>query len=129
MEGMLNQSREELFTVRSIYQPKAYIRLSRRCSLFFRRRISRKSSGIVVSGRATHFQCELPQPANVQSSGSSRGRGNRAAGWFADYLKERGDEGERMESFVLEGGIKGWASAGEDYVKLMDEYEAAIWER
>ena len=63
----------------------------------------------------------------MQSTGSSRGRGTRAASWFADYLKERVDEG--MESLVLEGGIKGWACAGEKYVKLMDEYEAAIWEK
>jgi arsenical-resistance protein 2 len=32
-----------------------------------------------------------------------------------------------MESFILEGGIKGWAKAGEEYVKLMDGYEEAAW--
>jgi len=58
--------------------------------------------------------------------GSSRGRGTRAAGWFGDYLGERGD-GE-MQSMILEGGIKGWAKAGSDFVAHMDEYVEAVWE-
>jgi len=33
-----------------------------------------------------------------------------------------------MESFALEGGIKGWATAGEAYVKMMTEYDASVWE-
>ncbi|KAJ5809989.1 Rhodanese-like domain-containing protein [Penicillium pulvis] len=57
--------------------------------------------------------------------GSSRGRGTRAAGWFAGYLEEQKDGG--MESLVLEGGIKGWAAAGEDYTRLMDEYDESKW--
>ncbi|KAI9892620.1 MAG: hypothetical protein M1814_001313 [Vezdaea aestivalis] len=57
--------------------------------------------------------------------GSSRGRGNRAAGWFADYIKEQNNIG--MESRTLEGGIKGWATGGEEYVRMMDEYDAAVW--
>ncbi|KAF8859769.1 Rhodanese-like protein [Acephala macrosclerotiorum] len=57
--------------------------------------------------------------------GSSKGRGTRAAGWFADYLKEQNDR--MMESLVLEGGLKGWATAGDEYVKLMDGYDAAVW--
>ncbi|KAJ5631196.1 Rhodanese-like domain-containing protein [Penicillium longicatenatum] len=57
--------------------------------------------------------------------GSSRGRGPRAAGWFAEYLEEQKDEG--MESLVLEGGIKGWAAAGDDYTRLMDEYDESKW--
>ena len=57
--------------------------------------------------------------------GSSMGRGSRAAGWFADYIKEQNDT--RMESRVLEGGIKGWASSGDEYVTLMDDYDAAAW--
>ncbi|KAH8911205.1 Rhodanese-like protein [Coniochaeta sp. PMI_546] len=59
--------------------------------------------------------------------GSSRGRGNRAAGWFADYIAERGDN--HMESLVLLGGIQGWATAGEEYVKWMDEYDQAVWNK
>jgi len=57
--------------------------------------------------------------------GSSRGRGHRAAGWFADYVTEKGDT--VMKSYTLEEGIKGWAVAGEEYVKLMDEYCEAVW--
>lgn len=57
--------------------------------------------------------------------GSSRGRGHRAAGWFAGYVAEKGDA--VMRSYTLEEGIKGWASAGEEYVKLMDEYCEAVW--
>jgi arsenical-resistance protein 2 len=57
--------------------------------------------------------------------GSSRGRGTRAAGWFADYLKEQNENS--MESFILDGGIKGWASGGEQFVKLMDGYQEEAW--
>ncbi|KAG9229910.1 Rhodanese-like domain-containing protein [Amylocarpus encephaloides] len=57
--------------------------------------------------------------------GSSRGRGNRAAGWFADYIKEQNNT--EMESRTLEEGIKGWATGGDEYVRMMDEYDAAIW--
>jgi arsenical-resistance protein 2 len=57
--------------------------------------------------------------------GSSKGRGTRAAGWFADYLKEKQDT--TMESSILEGGVKNWATYGEKYTKLMDEYDAAAW--
>ncbi|KAH6681346.1 Rhodanese-like domain-containing protein [Halenospora varia] len=57
--------------------------------------------------------------------GSSRGRGTRAAGWFADYIKSQNDSS--MESLVLEGGVRGWAQAGEEYVKEMTGYEAEVW--
>lgn len=57
--------------------------------------------------------------------GSSGGRGNRAAAWFADYLKEHDSTG--MQSLVLEGGIKGWVKAGEEYVTEMQGYDAASW--
>ncbi|KAK6859364.1 oxidoreductase [Apiospora arundinis] len=57
--------------------------------------------------------------------GSSGGRGTRAAGWFQDYLDEKGDKD--MESVILRGGIKGWATASEEYVKWMDEYDESIW--
>ncbi|KAI9854644.1 MAG: hypothetical protein M1824_000230 [Vezdaea acicularis] len=59
--------------------------------------------------------------------GSSRGRGNRAAGWFGDYIEDQGDK--VMKSFALEAGINGWAHAGEDYVKLMDGYQEAAWKK
>lgn len=59
------------------------------------------------------------------STASSRGRGTRAAGWFSDYIADRGD-GE-MESLVLLEGIKGWATTGGEFVEWMDEYDAAVW--
>ncbi|OJD26177.1 hypothetical protein ACJ73_02451 [Blastomyces percursus] len=60
--------------------------------------------------------------------GSSRGRGTRASCWFADYILEREGEGAGgMQSLVLEGGIKGWVAAGEEYVEHIVGYEASVW--
>lgn len=57
--------------------------------------------------------------------GSSRGRGTRAAGWFADRIEEQGESG--LKSLVLGGGIKGWAGAGSEYTEWMEGYEEAVW--
>lgn len=57
---------------------------------------------------------------------SSRGRGTRAAGWFDDHIKRRNDQD--MESVILLEGIKGWATAGKDFVEYMDGYDEAYWE-
>lgn len=57
--------------------------------------------------------------------GSSSGRGTRAAGWFADYIVEQGETS--MKSLVLEGGIRGWATAGSEYTELMSEYDVSLW--
>lgn len=57
--------------------------------------------------------------------GSCGGRGPRAAAWFKDYLVERGNKS--IKSMILEGGIKGWVKAGEEYIELMDEYDASVW--
>ncbi|EFW17839.1 hypothetical protein D8B26_004824 [Coccidioides posadasii str. Silveira] len=59
--------------------------------------------------------------------GSSKGRGTRAGGWLADYLAEHDSAG--MQSLVLEGGIKGWVTAGEEYVKYVDGYDEAVWKK
>lgn len=32
-----------------------------------------------------------------------------------------------MESIILEGGVTGWANAGEEYVRLMDGYQEEVW--
>jgi arsenical-resistance protein 2 len=61
----------------------------------------------------------------TKDTGSSRGRGVRAANWFAEYLEEQRDM--TIKSLVLEGGIKGWATAGKDYTQLMDEYDELKW--
>lgn len=62
---------------------------------------------------------------------SSNGRGPRAAGWFADLLNEKvngGSKGENeMESLILDGGIKGWALGGDDFVQMMDGYVETNW--
>jgi arsenical-resistance protein 2 len=57
--------------------------------------------------------------------GSSRGRGTRAAAWFADYIVEQGDQS--MQSLVLGEGIKGWAKAGAEYTEKMVEYDSRAW--
>ncbi|XP_014561541.1 hypothetical protein COCVIDRAFT_86387 [Bipolaris victoriae FI3] len=56
---------------------------------------------------------------------SSKGRGNRAAGWFADYIADQRDE--QMESLALAEGVKGWATAGDEYIQWMTEYDAKVW--
>jgi len=58
--------------------------------------------------------------------GSSLHRGTRAAGWFDDFIHSQGDE--VMKSYMLLDGINGWARAGEDFVQLMDEYQAGSWQ-
>ncbi|ERS95280.1 hypothetical protein HMPREF1624_08157 [Sporothrix schenckii ATCC 58251] len=58
--------------------------------------------------------------------GSSRGRGCRAGGWFADHIKAQNDKD--MQSLVLQGGIKGWVKAGSQFTDKMLEYDAAAWE-
>ncbi|KAK7185549.1 hypothetical protein DPSP01_010771 [Paraphaeosphaeria sporulosa] len=58
--------------------------------------------------------------------GSSKGRGARAAGWFADYIEDQGDT--QMKSVALAEGIKGWAtSAGGEYVEHMVEFDPSAW--
>jgi arsenical-resistance protein 2 len=32
-----------------------------------------------------------------------------------------------MKSYALEGGIKGWVTAGEEFIRMMDEYDASAW--
>lgn len=78
---------------------------------------------------ACAIACEiLHTPADWErSTGSSKGRGSRATGWFDDYLRDRGDGS--MRSLALEGGIKGWAGAGEEYTALMEGYERSEWEK
>ncbi|EHY57126.1 hypothetical protein HRR83_002622 [Exophiala dermatitidis] len=57
--------------------------------------------------------------------GSSRGRGTRAAGWFQDLLDDRQISG--ITSAILLDGISGWARAGEEYTRLMEEYNPEPW--
>ncbi|KAI0970949.1 Rhodanese-like domain-containing protein [Xylaria arbuscula] len=57
--------------------------------------------------------------------GSSKDHGPRAASCFNDHIQEQGDK--NMKSVTLTGGIKGWANAGEEFVKFMDGYVPEYW--
>jgi arsenical-resistance protein 2 len=63
----------------------------------------------------------------MSSKGSSRGRGNRAAGWFQDLLTEKEDHD--IASLVLVEGIAGWVKGGAEYTKLIDEYDPEAWHK
>lgn len=65
---------------------------------------------------------------SIANAGSSRGRGTRAAGWFDDLIADKGDE-KRMQSLILEGGIKAWATAGAEYQEFMVGFERGVWEK
>jgi len=73
----------------------------------------------------------LCQSAGVRTvifyCGSSRGRGTRAAGWFQDLLDDQGNSD--ITSAILLDGISGWARAGNEYTKLMQEYDPEPWSR
>lgn len=72
--------------------------------------------------------CIIPiaqRVALTNSSGSSRGRGTRAAGWFQDRCNAHG--GASVKGVVLLDGINGWAEAGQEYVELMDGYVPDVW--
>lgn len=58
-------------------------------------------------------------------AGSSRGRGNRAAAWFADYINDKTDKD--MQSLVLDGGIKGWVNEKGEYLQHMQDYDESQW--
>jgi len=58
--------------------------------------------------------------------GSSLHRGTRAASWFNDFITSKGNT--TMQSFVLVGGINGWARAGDQYVQRMDNYQEKLWQ-
>ena len=60
-------------------------------------------------------------------AGSSIHRATRAAGWFDDFIRKRANK--NMKSLVLLEGIKGWASAGEDYGRQMDGFVPETWKR
>ena len=65
--------------------------------------------------------------------GTSRGRGRRGAAWFHDYIEDQktadveADEGFKVQSVILKGGIKGWVNAGEEYQGWMTAFEPDYW--
>lgn len=58
--------------------------------------------------------------------GQSKGRGPRVSSWLQDIIDDKGDRTTR--SLTLEGGIKGWAKAGDKYTDRMVAYDAEFWE-
>ncbi|KAF8246208.1 hypothetical protein K440DRAFT_651180 [Wilcoxina mikolae CBS 423.85] len=62
----------------------------------------------------------------ISYCGSSAGRGPRVAGWLQDIIDEKGDK--NVKSVALEGGIKGWVKAGDEYRALVVGYNAEVWE-
>lgn len=60
-------------------------------------------------------------------AGSSQGRGSRAAAWMQDYITVQG--GDKMKSYALEGGVKGWVKTGGKLLGLMDGYDASAWSK
>lgn len=34
-----------------------------------------------------------------------------------------------MKSLVLVEGVQGWATAGTEYVELMEEYDKSVWSK
>jgi arsenical-resistance protein 2 len=49
------------------------------------------------------------------------------AGWFADFIKEKDDTD--IKSYALFGGVLGWATAGEEFTDLMEEFDGTVWQR
>jgi arsenical-resistance protein 2 len=42
-----------------------------------------------------------------------------------DYITDQGNL--EMKSFVLVGGVKGWATAEAEYTELIDVYDEQAW--
>lgn len=73
-------------------------------------------------------------PLAIFYCGTSRGRGTRTAGWFADYIADQEkagggskDDAVKIESVILKGGIKGWVNAGGEYQEWMTAFEPGYW--
>lgn len=72
-------------------------------------------------------------PLAIFYCGTSRGRGTRGAAWFHDYIEDQresgstSDDGGKIKSVILKGGIKGWVNAGEEYQKWMTAFEPDYW--
>ena len=85
-------------------------------------------SGIVVSSPLELIaSISLDQTSKLMFIGSSRGRGTRAAGWFDDLIKARGDT--NMKSVILSEGINGWAQAGAEYIPEIVGFDQQFWDK
>ena len=63
------------------------------------------------------------------ATGSSKGRGNRAAAWFADYVAEQEHGNGSIQSLALTKGIKVWVDAGAPFTDRMSEFEGSVWQK
>lgn len=104
----------------SIYLRRVYTLQFLPCTACSKLPGSARLSGIAVSYRVLDYNGRL-----LNKTASSRGRGARAAAWFSDYADDRGDSD--IHSLILFEGINGWATAGGEFAKLMDEYDATFW--
>lgn len=68
----------------------------------------------------------------TSGEGSCGGRGTRSAALFANYLKtvaaSRASP-SNIKSWFLVGGIKGWATAGEEYEAWMEGLVREHWDQ
>jgi arsenical-resistance protein 2 len=77
---------------------------------------------------ATVYEMVKDVPFVVFYCGSCSGRGPRSAAWLKDYMLSKGKTDKDVEGVgYLEGGIKGWVKADNEYIELMDGYEAEKW--
>lgn len=54
------------------------------------------------------------------------GRGPTCAAWFLEHVRNVAEDAD-MQVLALEGGIKGWVQAGEEYRELMDGFDEGYW--
>lgn len=54
--------------------------------------------------------------------GSSRDRATRVWGWFEDIARQKGESAPKPK--ILKGGFTAFVAEGEDYQKLVDDYDA-----
>lgn len=55
-------------------------------------------------------------------------RGARCAAWFLEHVRNTAQDND-MQVMVLEGGIKGWASGGPEYIQFMDGFDEEYWRK
>ncbi|KUL89910.1 hypothetical protein ZTR_02833 [Talaromyces verruculosus] len=58
---------------------------------------------------------------------SSDGRAKRMGGNFQDFNNIIG--AGNVTTYELEGGMEAWVAGGEDYTRLLVDYDPAVWEK
>ncbi|KAH6895006.1 arsenite S-adenosylmethyltransferase [Coprinopsis sp. MPI-PUGE-AT-0042] len=70
--------------------------------------------------RSELFEKHKDKKSVIFYCGSSNGRGPRCAGWYQDYLDDKGEEAAGTKAYVLQGGIKAWLAKFQDKEELVD---------